>query len=131
MRKLYCYSSSLLTCVEAKRATAKFAAGGILLGALTLLGVAMLNQSVVDTIRADSTNALTAENEILRQQLILISPQVRILEERGVRLQERVNALHKLLQRRKNVRDEEFKFAGVTDALKSQSLVVAAKSPRP
>lgn len=131
MMKLYSYSGVLLKFVESKWALARFAAGGILLGALLLLGIVILNQSVADTIGAHSTNALTAENDILRQQLNLISPRVSNLEIQAERLKERAKGLHKLLQRRKSVRDTVLSLTSVTNTLKPQSLVAATKEPRP
>lgn len=129
--KLYSYSSELLTFVDAKWTLAKFAAGGILLGSLLLFGVVKLNQSVADTPGTHSANALTAENDILRQQLDLISPRVSKLETQAEELKERANGLHKLLQRRKIVRGTVLSFTNATEVSKLQPLMAAAKSPCP
>jgi TolA-binding protein len=129
--KLYFYSSQLLTFVDAKWTLAKFAAGGILLGTLLLLGVVKLNQSVADTLGSHSANALTAENDILRQQLNLVSPHVTKLETQAEELKERANELHKLLQRRKILRGTVMSLTNATEVSKRRSLMAAAKSPRP
>lgn len=129
--KLYSYSSDLLKFVETKWALAKFAVGGILLGTLVLFGVVKMNQSVADTLAAHSANALSAENDILRQQLNLISPRVSNLEIQAERLKERGKGFHELLERRQNARDTVLSFTSVTNGLRTVSLISAAKIPRP
>jgi hypothetical protein len=131
MMKLYSYSGVSFKIVESKWALARSAAVGIFLGVLLLLAVVVVNQSVADAIGAHSTNALIAENEILRQQLNLIAPRVNNLEIQAERLKERAKGLHKLLQRHKSARDSVLSFTNATNALRIHSLVAAAKSPRP
>jgi len=129
--KLYSYSSESLTFVEAKWTLAKFATGGILLGTIILLGFMELNQSVGNTLESRSSNAISAENDILRQQLNQISPRVSKLEIQLEQLRDRASGLHKLLQRRNNARDTVISFTNATVGPKLQSLMAAAKCPRP
>ena len=129
--KLYSYSSESLTFVEAKWTLAKFATGGILLGTVILLGFMELNQSVGNTLESRSSNAISAENDILRQQLNQISPRVSKLEIQLEQLRDRASGLHKLLQRRNNARDTVISFTNATVGPKLQSLMAAAKCPRP
>ena len=129
--KLYFYSGQVLTFVDAKWTLAKFAAGGILLGILLLFGVVKLNQSVADTLGTHSANALAAENNVLRQQLSLISPRVSKLETQAEELKERATGLRKLLQRHKIVRGTALSFTIATDGPKLRPLMAAARSPRP
>jgi hypothetical protein len=131
MMKLYSYSSELLTFVEAKWTLAKLVTGGILIGTILLFGFIELNQSVGNTLGSRSSNALMAENDILRQQLNLISPRVSKLEIQAEQMKERASGLHKLYQRRKNVRDTVISFTNATGGPKPRSLMAAAKSPRP
>jgi hypothetical protein len=128
---LYYYSGSLLTVVRVKWAFAKFVVGGVFVGSLLLFGVVKLHQSVADTIGTDSTNALKAENAVLRQQISLIAPSVTRLELQADLLRERTNGLHKLLQRRKNVRDTVSSFTKATELSSFRSSMAVARSPRP
>lgn len=68
---------------------AKFAAGGILIGTVILFGVIKRNQFVDNALGSCSANTLAAENDMLRQQLSLISPRVRKLEMQERQLHER------------------------------------------
>lgn len=120
--KLYSYSSELLTSVEAKWAIAKFATSGILIGTVILFGVIQLNQSVGITVGSRSANTLAAENNFLRQQVSLISPQVSKLEMQARQLNERFNKLHMLLRGGKVVGDTVSSFTNATIGFKLQSL---------
>jgi hypothetical protein len=131
MMKLYSYSSRLLTFVEAKWTLARFVTGGVLIGTILLFGFMELNQSIGNTLGSRSAKGLSAENDVLRQQLNLISPRVSKLETQAEELKERANGLHKLLQRRTNGRDTVMRFTNATGGFKPQSSMAAAKSPRP
>jgi hypothetical protein len=129
--KPYYYSGELLTFVRAKWTLARSVSSGVFIGILLLFGVVKLNQSVADTLGAHSASALAAENEILRQQLNLISPRLINLEIKAERLRERAQGLHKFLQSRKPVRDTVSSFTSVTIGLKSPTSVAATRHPRP
>ncbi len=131
MMKLYSYSSDVLTFVEVKWALAKFAVGGILIGTILLFGVANLNQSIENTPGSHSANSLTAENDVLRQQISLMSSRVSMLEMQAGQLTERANELHMLLRRSKNVRDKMVKFTSTTDGSKAQFSMAAANNRLP
>jgi hypothetical protein len=128
---LYYYSSPLLTVVKAKWALAKFAVGGILMGTMLLFGVAKLNQSIVNSPGSRSANSLTAENNVLRQQINLMSSRVSILEMQAGQLTERANELHMLLPRSKSVRDNMVKFTSTTEGSKIQFSMAAANNRLP
>jgi hypothetical protein len=129
--KLYSYSSELLTFVEAKRAKAKLAACGILMGTIIFFGFIKLDQSVGNALESRSANTLAAENNFLRQQISLISPRVSKLEMQASQLVERDNRLHMLLHHRMIAGDTVSRFTYATNGLKLQSLIPAVSSFRP
>lgn len=129
--KLYVYASVFLTFVEAKWAFAEFASGGILLGTLLLLGVVNLNQSVEIALGSRSANALTAENNILLQQISLIAPRENKLEVQAGQLRDRANKLHELLERRRPVRNSVVSFMNAAEGSKLQPSMAAVRIPRP
>jgi hypothetical protein len=128
--KLYSYSSELLAFVEVKWIIAKFVIGGIFLGIIILFGVIKLNQSVGNAFGIRSTNTLAAENNFLRQQVTLISPQVNNLNMQTRQLNEHANKLRMFLQGSKIARDTVLSFAYVNKKFKLQPMVLAAKSFR-
>jgi hypothetical protein len=128
--RLYSYSNKLHVFVEVKWVMAKLAIGGILMG-IILLGVIRLNQSVAYALGSHSTETLAAENQILRGQVSLISPRVNELEMQAQRLDERVNKLHALLDRRMIVRDTAWRFTDVTKVTKLKPVDLVAASFRP
>lgn len=97
----------------------------------SLFGVMELNQSFDNALGPQSANTLAAENDLLRQQLGLISPQVSQLEMQARQLRERADRLHLLLDRRKFVGDTLSSFTNAAKGSKPQSLIPAAKSFRP
>jgi hypothetical protein len=117
--------------VEAKWAKTTIAAGGIFLGTILLFGVLEPNQSVVDSRDFRSARALTAENDILRQQIGLISPRLNQLEIQTVQLREHANEFHKLLRRSTIVRDTVFSIANAAQRSKIQASLAAVKNPLP
>ena len=116
--------------VEVKWVMAKFVVGGILIGIL-LLGVIRLNQSVANALGSRPAETLAAENQILLSQLSLISPRVNELEMQAMRLDERVNKLHSLLDRRMIVRDTAWRFTDATKASKLQPVIPVRAGFRP
>ncbi len=129
--KLYYYSRESQTFVEAKWAGAKFALMGIVLGTILLFGFAKLNQSFASTLGSRETHTLSAENEILRQQLSLMSPRVDELEMQTKQLVEHANRLHKLLSFSK-VTGDTVRSNGVrTKGMEIQSVGAASASFRP
>jgi hypothetical protein len=129
--KLYSYSSERHTFVEAKWATPKFATVGILMGTVILFGVITLNQSVGNALGSRSANTLATENDILRQQVSLISSRVSKLEMQARQSRERANKLQMLLHRRKIAGDTVSSFTNANEGFKLQSAILAAKSFRP
>lgn len=81
------------------------ALGGIIIGSLLLFGFAKMNQSFGNTLESRSAKTLSAENDILRQQLSLISPRVNELELQAKQLEEYSNELSRLLNSREIVGD--------------------------
>jgi hypothetical protein len=128
--RLYSYSNKLHTFVEAKWVMTKFAIGGILMGVI-LLGVMRLNQSVANALGSRSAETLAAENQILRSQLVLISPRVNELELQAKQLDERVNKLHALLDGRKIVRDTAWRFTNVIKVTQLKPAIPVRASFRP
>ncbi len=121
--KLYSYSSELLTFVEAKWAKAKLATVGILMGTIIFFGFIKLDQSVGNAHGSRSANALAADNDILHQQLCLMSPQVSKLEMQARQLSELDNKLHMLLHRNKIVGDTLSRFTYATKGSELQSSI--------
>lgn len=129
--KLYSYSSELLTIIEAKWARAKFVTCGILIGIIIFFGFIKPNQSVGNALGSRSANTLVAENNILRQQVSMISLRVSKLEMQAKQLHECADKLCMLLDRSKIVEDTVFRFAYAANGFKPQSLIPAAASFRP
>jgi hypothetical protein len=92
---------------------ARFAVGGVLIG-LVLLGVIRVNQSIANALGSRLTETLATENQILRSQVSLISPRMNGLEMKAQQLNEQVNKLHTLLDRRMIVKDTVWRFTNVT-----------------
>jgi hypothetical protein len=122
--KLYSYSSELHTFVEVKWAVAKFAAAGIFIGTAILFGVMRWNQLDDSAPGPRLAITLAAENDMLRQQLSLISPRVRKLEMEAKQLHERANNLQMLFHGAESVFGDTVRsFTNVTKGAKVQSLV--------
>ena len=102
--KIYSYSNKLLAFVDAKRAIAKLAVGGIIIGSLLFFGFIKLNQALGITPGSRAAIALEAENNVLRQELILISPRVSKLAAKVKELCAQDDNLHLLLSRQKYCR---------------------------
>jgi hypothetical protein len=128
--KLYSYSNKLHTFVEAKWVMTRFAIGGVIMG-IILLGVIRLNQSVANALDSRSGETLAAENQILRLQVSLISPRVNELEMQTMQLDERVNKLHALLDRRTIVRDTAWRFTNAAKVTKLKPVIPVAAGFRP
>ena len=97
--KIYSYSNKLLTFVDAKWAIAKLAVGGVFIGSLLFFGFIKLNQALGITPGSRAAIALEAENNVLRQELILISPRVSKLAAKVKELCGQDDNLHLLLSR--------------------------------
>jgi hypothetical protein len=116
--KLYSYSRELLTFAEAKSTRAKLTAGGILIGTIIFFGFITLNQSIGNALGFRSADTLAVENDILRQELHLMSPRVSKLEMKVRQLHERDNKLHVLLYPRTIAGDTVSRFTYATEGLK-------------
>lgn len=90
--KLYSYSVQSHTYVEVKWARLMLTLGGIIIGSLLFFGLAQLNPSFGDTLESRSAKVLSAENDMLRQQLSLISPRVNELERQARQLSRLLNS---------------------------------------
>lgn len=111
--------------VEVKWVMAKCAIGGILIG-IVLLGVMKLNQTVANAHDSHSASTLAAENQILQSQLTLISPRVNELEAQAKQLDEKVNKLHALLDRRTIARDTVRRLADEARGSRPRATVSAS-----
>jgi hypothetical protein len=129
--KLYFYSRELATVVEAKWLTTKFVISGILMGTFLFFGVMILNQSIGNILGFRSTKALAAENNILRQQLDLISIRADKLERQTKQLNERADNIHIFLSSQKNIEDTILKFKIARKYYEPQYLISAAQSSAP
>ena len=116
--------------MEAKWVKPRFVIGGILLG-IIFLGVVRLNQSSAQVIGSRSAKTLAAENQILRSQLILISPRVNALEMQAKQFDEWVNKLHAVLDRRTIVRDSAWRFADAITVTKLKPVIPVRAGFRP
>jgi hypothetical protein len=121
--KLYSYSSELLKFVEAKWARAKLATCGILIGTIIFFsfGFVKLNQSFGDTPESRSANEFASENEILRQQIRMMSPRVSKLKMQVGKLSEQDNKLHLLLDHQEALGGTVRGFTYATKWFKFQS----------
>jgi hypothetical protein len=90
-----------------------------------------LHQSVDYSLGSGSANALEAENDVLRQQLSLISPRMSRLETQAGQLHERADQLHMLLLRRKTAGNTARSFTNATKGSESRSLILSAARFRP
>jgi hypothetical protein len=128
--RLYSYSNKLHMFVEVRWVIAKFVVGGVLMG-IILLGVIKLNQSAANVLGSRSAETLAAENQILRSQLILISPRVNALEMQTMQFDEWVHTLHAVLDRRTIVRDSAWRFANAITVTKLKPVIPMRASFRP
>src|ERR1700690_2342557 len=103
--KVYSYSDELLTFVDAKWVRAKLAVGAVLIGSIIFFGFIKLNQAVGITPGARTAIALAAENNILRQELMLIAPRVNKLVVKTRELSAQGENLHVLLTHQEMVGD--------------------------
>jgi hypothetical protein len=117
--------------VEAKWTVVKFMSGGVLIGTIFLFGFMELNQSVENTVGTRSANSLSAENDILRQQIDLIAPRLKKLEAQAGQLRDRSDELQKHLDQRQLVGDTIVRIPKATTGSKLLSLVASSKRPRP
>jgi len=131
MVRLYSYSSKLHNFAEVKWFTAKYAIGGILIGAVVLFGAIKLNQSVSAALGIQSTSTLTAENNFLRHQVSFISTKVNKLEMRTAQLDKCADNLNLLLHGSKIAGDTVPGFTNTAKSFKVQPMVYAAKNSRP
>jgi hypothetical protein len=129
--KLYAYSNKLLTLVEMKWARTKLIAGGFIICALILFGAIMLNWSLGNAIVFRSANALTIENNILRQQLNDVAPKLGLLEKQVKQLDEHANELHMLLPYRKSIFDTVVQIEPVAVSYRSRSLTSGENNIHP
>jgi prophage DNA circulation protein len=129
--KLYSSSGNVFKTVEAKWVIIKYGIGGILLGAIILFGVMKLNQSEANAHESRSASTLEAENNFLRQQVSLISDQMKKMEMQAEQLRERANRLDMLLHGSTMERDTASSFTKAAGGLKPRSSIYAAGSFRP
>lgn len=129
--KLYSYSSELLTCVEAKWAKVRSITCGILFGIIIFFGLMKLNQSIGNAFGSHPANTLAAENNLLRQQVSLISPRVSKLEIKARQLNERADELLLLLDSSKIVGDSVSRFTYANNGFELRPLISAAARFRP
>ena len=84
--------------MEAKWIRSKLAAMAVIIGCTIFFGLVKLDQAAAVTSGSQSARLLESENNILRQDLILISPKVNELELRTKRLSARASTLSKRIQ---------------------------------
>ncbi|MEX2117282.1 MAG: hypothetical protein WEB37_10360 [Bacteroidota bacterium] len=94
MMRLYYYSNTENTFMEAKWVRGRFIAG-ILLGAILLMGVV---KSVGYAMESSSVDALMLENGILQRQVSLLSPRVHALEMNVGQFSDQLNAFDVVLR---------------------------------
>ena len=129
--KVYSYSSELITFVDAKWAIAKLAFGGVLIGSILFFGFIKLSQAVGITPGSRTAIALAAENNILRQEVTLISPRVSMLVVKTRELSAQDEKLHMLLYHQEMVGDSVTGFTYPTKWVVIQSLNPLATNFRP
>ena len=112
--KIYSYSNKLLTFVDARWAIAKLAVGGVLIGSILFFGFIKLSQAIGITPGSRTAIALAAENNILRQEVTLISPRVSMLVVKTKELSAQDDKLHMLLYHQEMVGDSVTGFANPT-----------------
>lgn len=124
--KLYSYSSELLTFAEVKWAKVKYGAGGIFIVTIIVFGFMTFQQPVGSVLRLRSQNSLVVENDVLRQELSLMSPRVSRLEMKARQLSEDDNILHLLVFPRKIGGDTISRSTYAPKGSKLRSLASAA-----
>ena len=129
--KVYSYSSELITFVDAKWAIAKLAVRGVLIGSILFFGFIKLSQAVGITPGSRTAIALAAENNILRQEVTLISPRVSMLVVKTRELSAQDDKLHLLLYHQEMVGDSVTGFTYPTKWVVIQSLNPLATNFRP
>ena len=110
---------------------AKFAASGVLIGIIIIFGIIKTNESVGNALGTRLAATLAAENMMMRQQLIQISPRVSKLELRAGHLSEDAEILHMRLPRQKISEDTVSSFANAINGLKYRSYISTVKNIRP
>jgi len=123
--RLYSYSSKQLTLVDAKWVMTKFVITRILIGTVILFGLIKMDYSLGNPLKSRSPSVIAAENDILRQQLSVMSPRVSTLEMQVRQLHERANEFHVLLGRRSIVRDTVSRFTNAAEAFRIRLLIPA------
>jgi hypothetical protein len=126
--KLYSYSSALLTFAEVKWARVKYCAGGFFIVVVIVFGFIALHQPIGNALGFRSENTLAVENDVLRQELSLMSPRVSKLERKVRQLREDDNILHLLVYPRKIAGDTVSRFTDASKGTTVQSPVTAAVS---
>ena len=120
--KVYSYSSDLLTFVEEKRVKVKLAVIGVLIGTSLFCGMIKLNQSVGFTSGARAAKMLMTENNVLRQELIVIPRRLNTLDVQIKGLDTQNNDLHALLTHQEITGDSVTGFTNPELWVKLQSL---------
>ena len=99
MMRLYYYSSERMTLTEAKWIRSKLALRAILIGCIIFFGFVKLNQYAGVTAGAHFAKTLESENEVLRQELSVMSPRIEKLDRLTRQLNDHANKLSVLLSR--------------------------------
>jgi hypothetical protein len=129
--KIYSYSNKLLTFVDAKWTIAKLAVVGVLIGSILFFGFIKLNQAVGITPGSRTAIGLAAENNVLRQEVTLISPRVSMLAVKTRVLSAQDDRLHLLLYHQEMVGDSVTGFTNPTKWVVLQSLNPSATNVSP
>lgn len=123
--KLYSYSSELLTFAEVKWAKVKYGAGGLFIVVIIVFGFITLHEPIGSALGFRTENKLAVENDVMRQELSLMSPRVSKMERNVRQLHEDDNILHLLVYPRKIAGDTVSRFTDASKGSNVQSPVTA------
>jgi hypothetical protein len=118
----------LLTFAEVKWAKAKYGVGGFFIVVIIVFGFMTLHQPIGNALGFRTENKLAVENDIMRQELSLMSPRVSKMERKVRQLGEDDNILHLLVYPRKITGDTVSRFTDASKGSNVQSPVTAAIS---
>ena len=95
--RLYSYSSEFLTFAEVKWARAKRGAGGFFVVVIIVFGFITLHEPIGSALGFQTESKLAVENDVMRQELGLMSHRVSKMERKVRQLGEDDNILHLLV----------------------------------
>ena len=126
--RLYSYSSEFLTFAEVKWARAKRGAGGFFVVVIIVFGFMTLHEPIGSALGFRTESKLAVENDVMRQELGLMSHRVSKMEGKVRQLHEDDKILHLLVYPGKIIGDTVLRSTDASKVSKVQSPATAAMS---